>query len=221
MIPGVNPSVEMRFFQIICRILSHAFFSYWFLPVKVSFPTLCTTLLGNEVTIEDSILIDSFINYVSRREAAILSAVSLSEQLVQKLSDIILCAYNCFQVPSCENLHGLVYKIAKCELIQKPLALLLTIHSGAWREQDVYKVYCCMTCTAEKVLGQIVSEPLSLLEQRTLRYFEQFVGNSNSRNLSTLLWFITGLPVCTEKNVRITFNALTGLSCRPVAHTCQ
>ena len=33
-------------------------------------------------------------------------------------------------------------------------------HSQFWKEQDVntlYKLYCSMTCTAEKVLGHIVS----------------------------------------------------------------
>ena len=62
---------------------------------------------------------------------------------------------------------------------------------------------------------------MSLIEQRTLRYFEQFVGNLSTKDWSTLLRFITGLPVCTDKGVTITFNALGGLSRRPVAHTCQ
>ena len=56
-----------------------------------------------------------------------------------------------------------------------------------------------MTCTADN----IVSKPMSLIEQCTLRYFEQFVGNLSTKDLSTLLQFITGLPVCTDKGVMI------------------
>ena len=211
-IPAMNPSIEMDLFHVIGRILSHGYLAIGFLPVRVSFASLCTMLLGNEVVIPDSILIDSFVNYVSNREAAILqtalSSLSFSRNVVAKLADL-LGAYNCFQVPCCGNLKDLLCKIAKCELIQKPLALLLMIHSGVtaehsqfWKEQDVntlYKLYCSMTCTAEKVLGHIVSEPMSLIEQRTLRYFKQFVGNLSTKDLSTLLRFITGLPVCTDR----------------------
>ena len=43
-------------------------------------------LLGNEVVIPDSILIDSFVNYVSNREAAILqTALSSLEMLLLNL----------------------------------------------------------------------------------------------------------------------------------------
>ena len=68
-----------------------------------------------------------------------------------------------------------------------------------------------MTCTSEKVLGNIVSEPMSLIEQCSLCYFKKFVGNFN---LSTLLRFITGLPVCTDKGVIITLMHL--VDCRVI-----
>ena len=115
MIPAMNPSVEMDLFHVIGRILSHGYLAIGFLPVRVSFASLCTMLLGNEVVIPDSILIDSFVNYVSNREAAILqtalSSLSFSRNVVAKLADL-LGAYNCFQVPCCGNLKDLLCKIA-------------------------------------------------------------------------------------------------------------
>ena len=159
MIPAMNPSIEMDLFHVIGRILSHGYLAIGFLPVRVSLASICTMMfLGNEVVIPDSILIDSFVNYVSNREAATLqkalSSLSFSRNVVAKLADL-LGAYNCFQVPCCGNLKDLLCKIAKCELIQKSLVHsgVTAEHSQFWKEKDVntlYKLYCSMTCTAEK-----------------------------------------------------------------------
>jgi len=35
------------------------------------------------------------------------------------------------------------------------------------------------------------------------------------------LWFVTGSAVCFDTPIQITFNGLSGLGRRPVAHTCD
>ena len=116
-----------------------------FFYLSVIYVSMYNAFWEMTVVIPDSILIDSFVNYVSKREAAILQIpLSFSRNVVAKLADL-LGAYNCFQVPSCGNLKDLLCKIAR-ELILKPLAHLLMIHSGVTaehsrKEQDVNTLY--------------------------------------------------------------------------------
>ena len=51
LIPAMNPSVEMDLFHVIGRILFHGYLAIGFLPVRVSFTSLCTMLWRNEVVV--------------------------------------------------------------------------------------------------------------------------------------------------------------------------
>ena len=186
----MTPNIDMSLFLKLGGILSHGYLTTGFLPVMISFPSLCIMLLGTEVSISDDLLISSFLNFVSNRESAVLqealSSQCLPPCLKAKLSDILGC-YGCFQVPSVGNLRSLLCQVSRFEVIQKSLALLQAINSGIpaehtsfWKKYDantLYNLYTSMTCDAEKILDQLLSNPVTQAEQRTLRYFEQFAGN--------------------------------------------
>lgn len=164
-IPASKPGIEMDLFHVMGRIVSHDYVVTGFLAVRISFPCLCTMLLGTNVTIPNQLLIISFIDFLNNRESTIietaLNSEHFSSSLISKLSDV-LGSFNCFQV---DNLRSLLCQVAKCELLQKPLAFLLAIHAGVtaehaefWKQKDVdqvYKLYCSMSYTAEKVISLI------------------------------------------------------------------
>ena len=52
-------------------------------------------------------------------------------------------------------------------------------------------------------------------------YLRTLVGRLSTEDLRHLMRFITGSSVCSEKNITIQFNGLTGLARRPIAHTCD
>ena len=182
-IPAMTPNIDMSLFLKLGGILSHGYLTTGFLPVMISFPSLCIMLLGTEVSISDDLFISSFLNFVSNRESAVLqealSSQCLPPSLKTKLSDILGC-YGCFQVPSVGNLRSLLCQVSRFEVIQKPLALLQAINSGIpaehtsfWKKYDantLYNLYTSMTCDAEKILDQLLSNPVTQAEQCSVLY---------------------------------------------------
>ena len=47
------------------------------------------------------------------------------------------------------------------------------------------------------------------------------IGSMNQDELRALLRFITSSPVCIAKTISVSFNSLSGLARRPIAHTCD
>lgn len=103
-----------------------------YLPVMISFPSISVMLLGTGATISDDILVESFLKFVCNREAMILRdalrSQSFSDAMKIKLTEIV-SSYNCFSVPSPSDLKALLSQIAKFELVNKPLSLLLEVNS--------------------------------------------------------------------------------------------
>ena len=70
---------------------------------------------------------------------------------------------------------------------------------------------------------KVIEEPdlMNCAEERVYRYLVTFIGNSKPNQLSLFLRFVTGSSVLIAKPIHITFNNLTGLSRRPISHTCD
>ena len=68
----------------------------------------------------------------------------------------------------------------------------------------------------------MIDEPFfnSKSEERVFGYLQQFVGNMSSDVTQKFLRFVTGSSVAVCPKIDITFNALSGLARRPIAHTC-
>ena len=52
-------------------------------------------------------------------------------------------------------------------------------------------------------------------------YLRQFIGNMQTDEVRAFLRFVTGSAVCSTNAIQVTFNMLTGLGGRPIAHTCS
>ena len=160
LIPAVHPHVDMSSFPRLGTIMSHGYVVCGFFPVKISFPVIAATFLGPSVSIDDSILITCFVDYVSMYNATILKE-AFSEK--QHFSPILLSAltsllsqYNCRQIPNPSNLKSLLVEIARYEFLIKPLGALHALHSGVavhlefWNSlsvKDLYSVYNSLKAT--------------------------------------------------------------------------
>lgn len=51
-------------------------------------------------------------------------------------------------------------------------------------------------------------------------YLEQYIGHMTVVEVKRFLRFVTASPVLTGENISISFNALSGIARRPIAHTC-
>ena len=58
-------------------------------------------------------------------------------------------------------------------------------------------------------------------EERIYGYLVCMIGNMNVNEDRNFLCFVTGSSVCSSTGITITFNSLSGLGRRPIAHTCD
>ena len=82
-------------------------------------------------------------------------------------------------------------------------------------------LYLALCATPAKVLA-LLEEPIetNLCQVRVMGYLQQFVGNMRNEEVRRFLRFTTGSSVIVVKRISIAFNNLSGLSRRPIAHTC-
>ena len=121
LVPVVSPHIDLSLLTTIGKILSHGYLCTGYLPTQISFPSLAAMLLGPSVNIDFSVLIESFLDYVSDVERSVLkSAVEIAKHTsktafpsdVQKELLTVLCNYGCRQIPSPSTLSQIVADIA-------------------------------------------------------------------------------------------------------------
>ncbi len=238
LVPATHPNVDMSALPVIGTILSHGYIVSGFLPIHVSFPVLAAILLGPTVALEDSLLCESFINHLNYHDACILKE-AFRERGEKKFSPEVhsrvlslLAGFNSRKVPSPENLKFIVTSIARHEFLVKPLGAIYAIKGGIpvqhrrfWEDLKIdsfLQVYLRATATASRVLG-IIKEPplLDAAQSMVYGYLQQYVGNMKDGEVRNFLRFVTGSSALIVDDIKITFNGLSGLSRRPIAHTCS
>ena len=87
---------------------------------------------------------------------------------------------------------------------------------------SLLQLYESLTVTAKKVNDLLVhTDAQSMNEERVYGYLTTMIGNMNINELRSFLRFVTGSTVCNSTKILVTFNSLTGLARRPLAHTCE
>ena len=101
LILAISPEINMQIFPIMVRIISHGFLAYTYLPVTVAFPTLVSILVGQAAIVPDSILLETFSDYLTDMEAKTLrEALESTTLFSQKLNEdliSVLARFNCMQ----------------------------------------------------------------------------------------------------------------------------
>ena len=121
--PTVAPHTYISaVFPPVDRFLSHGFLCTGFLPARIAFPALAGMLLGAGVKIETSVLLESFIDYISEvdrgvlKEALTISRAQSHATFPNNLKEnllMILNEFGCHQVPVPNNLPEVLVHIAK------------------------------------------------------------------------------------------------------------
>ena len=70
---------------------------------------------------------------------------------------------------------------------------------------------------------KVIKEPAVLepLQETTYGYLLQYIGNMRNAGVRDFLRFVTGSSALVVDEIKVTFNGLSGLSRRPIAHTCS
>ena len=138
LVPVVNPHTDLSSLPVLGRILSHGYLCTGFLPTQIAFPTLAAMVLGPRVDIECSVLVRSFLDYVSDVDRTVLrtavhtakvtSEVTFPSDLQEKLLTV-LSAFGCRQVPIPANLSQILAGIARFVFLSNPMSVCI-INSG-------------------------------------------------------------------------------------------
>lgn len=237
MTPVVHAQSNMSTFATLGRILSHGYMVEGFLPVRIAFPTLAAMLLGQGVTVSDEVLIHSFADSLHSVEASLIkgSLAVASKSFTTGVQSKLISLFSRFgsrQLPTPHNLRQQIVQVAHYEFLIKPMAALSMIHLGIpvneqpfWKSKsvdDLHSLYTCLTATPSKVL-EIMEEPefVNPAQERVYGYLVQFIGNMKPGEVRNFLRFVTGSSVLSYAPIKVTFNDLSGLARRPIAHTCD
>ncbi|KAL5505619.1 hypothetical protein EMCRGX_G007083 [Ephydatia muelleri] len=116
LVPAVRPNPDMAVLRLHGTILSHGFMVCGFLPIRIAFPVLAAIFFGPEVEVPDSIILDSFIDYLAAYESSFISQaltkVQNNNQLPSTLQGQIISTLSrmgCVQVPTKANLKEAYY----------------------------------------------------------------------------------------------------------------
>ena len=237
--PAIHPGIDMSNLPVLGAILSHVFLSSSFLPIRVAFPILATVLLGPSVKIQDMIIMDTFVDFVSSYEGKILkealqesqTKLSYMEDLEKKLIEI-LSHFGCRQIPTPRNIRQLIRGIARHEFLVKPLGAIYALHSGVpavhhefWSQFSVgqlFKMYMALNATPDIVIDRIQEpEQSNSACSRVFDYLIRFIRNMKQEELQRFLQFVTGSSIMLAKSITVHFNSLQGIARRPISHTCS
>ena len=235
--PVLHPHIDMQSLPKLSVILSHGYLCSGFLPTRIVLPVLVYILLGTTVELPSSILVNAFADSLSSHEASRLKEAlgvqgrEFSEELKGSLISI-LSRFGCRVIPTPQNFQSQIVQIAKYEFHVKPMAALYAINSGIphceltfWQSHTIEQVsslYYTLMATSSKVLAMLQEPVESNSSQcRVFNYLQQFIGNMNQAEVRRILRFTTGSSVMVSGGITVTFNNLSGIACRPIAHTCD
>lgn len=234
--PVLHPHVDMSALPLVGAVLSHGYLICGFLPTRITFTSLACILLGPTTEVPSAIQVETFADSLCSFEACIVkealasTSIAFSGELTTNLISI-LSRYGCRVCPTPQNIQSQLSCIAKYEFQVKPMAAFSAMSTGIpsrekpfWQSysvKELYALYLALTATPAKVLA-ILEEPheANSCQARVFIYLQQFVGNMNNHEVRRFLRFTTGSSVLSLSHISITFNNLSGLARRPIAHTC-
>ena len=108
----------------------------------------------------------------------------------------------------------------------------LEMHSGVpeqhkqfWSDMgcgQLYSVYTALQASPQKLLMMLDDVVcMNPNQESVFSYLRQFIGNMQADEVRSFLRFVTGSAACSTNALQVTFNMLTGLARRPIAHTCS
>ena len=235
--PALHSNIDMSVLPSLGTVLSHGYLASGFMPTRIAFPVLATILLGSNVKIPSSILVESFAECLSSFEAAVIKKALASADKdftpeVKASLIAILSQYGYRVCPNPETLPLQLASTAHFEFQVKPLAACCTIANGIpldekefWKSYSVeqlYSLYLALNATPQQVLS-ILQEPdvENEHEARVFGYLKKFIGNMKNEEVCRFLRFITGSSVLLPDGITVCFNSNSGMIRGPIAHTCS
>ena len=226
--PRVDADCTSELFKLLGTIVSHGYVLTGTFPMQIAQSALMGALIGH---VSDENLLQDFMLYVSEDERRAIRGV-----LHGKNVDVLECLSN-FNVRhrvTKETLRETLLSIARCEFVTKIHTVMTALKEGMvscnqelWSEvksSALTSLYSSLQITKQRLAKAIVPSqdylPLTKDRERVFKFLQCFLCNSSPELATSFVRFCTGATVMVVDTIEKSFVNVSGLACRPVAHTC-
>lgn len=224
-VPYIRHDFGESQWNAIAKVYVKGFRSERYIPLKLA-PVFIRSCFGFEI--EDSKLIEDFLNFLCEAEADIIKK-SLNDLHSVELDDIldVLTSYDSKWTATESNIKQLIRDIAHQELVQKPAFVVRCFNAVFLTNQlnylDVIETYTSISPTVKNCLSKIVvsdSEDITLEKTVIFGYLKKIIKESDEKHRMLFFRYATGsdLPI---RDISVSFtDAESEVTRVPVAHTC-
>ncbi|XP_044223232.1 uncharacterized protein LOC122993279 isoform X2 [Thunnus albacares] len=229
-VPRLQPDYSEKKWQALGRVWLKGYLDHKILPIRLS-PAFVLACCQGVSSVDEELLMMSFARFLSENERASLEKAlqgNIDETVEEDLLDVFSrMGSHC--LPPKDNLRAAILTMAHKALLQEPKFIIDCFHSSVHNampmlitKDNIMELYESKRPTNKKVAQMIKpsTESLNPQEQTALNHLLRYVRSIDQRRLEIFLRFCTGSTVLCKDTIAVTFNALCGLSRRPVAHTC-
>ena len=228
-VPFIRHDHFIKEWGAIGRILVKGYISVSYFPMFLAKGFICYCLFDTEVP--DSILLDSFMKYLSPIEEELVSDYLHRTNFPDENDELFdfLERFNCRTTVNEGNLRKVLIEIANQELIQKPHVMIATWQPSVQILKQypqfqsiaaVQALYDTLKPTNKKVLEKLVAQPNTDGERDAMKFLQRYIRGLDNAKLVQFLRFTTASDVMISNQIEIAFTKLEGAACRPISHTC-
>lgn len=229
-VPRLRPDFSEVEWEAVGRIWVKGLLDLDVLPVRLSsaFIVACIHRIDS---VSDYVLISSFQNYLSSTERSAVAKArqgTLEECDEEDLLDLFTrMGSHC--IPPKNTMEVAIQTMAHKAILQEPKYIIdcfsKTMIFALLKVPDqdsLLSLYDTKKATGKKVaqLLQTTQEIRSQKEQMVFSHLQRYVRNADQGKAEKFLRFCTGSSVICVDQIKVSFNAESGLCRRPVAHTC-
>ena len=233
-VPFIRHDYNRLDWEAIARVLLKGYRMCQYLPLLLSKTFLSYVLFGESSISDPSILIQSFMQYISADERRIIDKCLSgdldfeNEDEFKELLDV-LKMYDCRSRVTQENIKKVIQEIAHKEIIQKPQYvtdcwkdIVQTLAETFPTPNSLTDMYERVKPSVSKIIKCIQSFPQSDAERECLGFLRRYIrGLDTPEKLATFVRFISGSELMLFEGIQVTFTDLSGLERRPIARTCN
>ncbi|XP_041841968.1 uncharacterized protein LOC121640323 [Melanotaenia boesemani] len=229
-VPRLRPDFTEQQWQAVGRVWLKGYLDHNIIPIRLS-PAFVLACCQGVSSVDEELLMMSFSRFISGPEqVAVEKALqgNMDETAEEDLLEL-LSRMGSHCLPSKDNLQASLLTMAHKVLLQEPKFVIDCFHStihnavpSLTNKDSIMTLYESKRPTNKNVAQMIkpTSESLNPQEQSALNHLLRYVRSTDRRKLERFLRFCTGSTVLCKDKIEVTFNRLSGLSRRFVAHTC-
>jgi len=213
-VPVIRHTMLNEDWKAVGRIIIYGLKLNYF-PIKISPVFMLSALFGEEM-LDEKMLIESFLQYISNDERNLLSLMldkySNDDEKIEELLDL-LSSYKCFRAPNELTLPKIISEISHQELVQKPryLANAITEVFNTIRNQPfstrekLLDFYNKKKVASRGVIKCLSVSPGTESEKEVIAHLKRFIKSLEPKELGLFLTFITGADIISETEISVVF----------------